>query len=180
MQPATQTEASKYVEQHLYMLRAYTRSKRFRPCWVDADDFLSDVVASVLTSFDKFRLITDPAVKACSHCGRRGCSTWIGWRVRGAATRILRRRRPEVSLEDDGVSFAVEAGNADTPAIFGTPGQMFAKAHLNQLFERATSHQADALQSRLEEWDGEEIWKRLGISSQGRNYHLRRLVSAVG
>lgn len=170
----TATPASLYVEAHLPLLTAYSRSTRFRPAWIEPDDFQSDLVAQVLTAHHTFRDANSGS--ACRYCGGTGCSTWLGWRARKAASEILRKQRREREVlgtpEPEGTAEAM-------PAHHDTPGAVHARAVVQQMLDRATPEQRDALISKLEEWTGDEVWLRLGIGIGGRNYRLRRLIAAL-
>lgn len=170
----TATPASAYVTAHLPILTAYSRSTRFRPVWVDPDEFQSDLVAQVLTAHHTFRVANSGS--ACRYCGGTGCSTWLGWRARKAASEILRKQRRE--REVLGTPEPEEAV-ADVPAQHDTPGAVHARAVVQQMLDRATPEQRDALVSKLEEWTGDEVWQRLGIGIGGRNYRLRRLIESL-
>jgi DNA-directed RNA polymerase specialized sigma24 family protein len=164
------------VQAHLPLLTAYSLSRRFRPWYVEPDDFRSDLVAMVLAAHDTFRHINDPEVMVCPHCDRRGCSTWLGWRARKTASNHHRRR-----LQDEAsIDRWAPMGDASTLASHNdSPQRMQAQAQVQQLLDRATPDQRAALVSKLEEWTGDDVWRELGISMGGRNYRLQRLVQTL-
>jgi DNA-directed RNA polymerase specialized sigma24 family protein len=172
MQPATTPEAAAYIQAHWDLLTAYSRSTRFRPHFVDPDDFRADLVEIVLTKHHTFRHSDDQGKQECPHCGRRGCSTWLGWRARGVGTHHLRRRDAEQAVLD---VWAPAEEAAVLPAHDGSPARIHARAQVQQLLDRATPEHRAALVSKLEEWDGDDVWAALGISLGGRNYRLTRL-----
>jgi RNA polymerase sigma factor (sigma-70 family) len=171
---ATATPASAYVEAHLPILTAYSRSRRFRPWWVDPDDFQADLVATVLQAHDTFRVVNDAA--PCPYCDRRGCSTWLGWRARKTASRHQRQRQRDLRHLD---AWAPADAADAMPTVRDSAQAMHARAVVQQLLDRASPDHREALVSKLEEWTGDEVWQRLGISLGGRNYRLQRLLQTL-
>jgi len=174
--PTPADDPSAYVEAHLPLLNAYSRSRRFRPWYVEPDDFRADLVATVITAHHTFRMINDASVRPCPYCDRRGCATWLGWRARKTASRHHRQR-----LQDEAhLDTWAPLDDADAVASsMDSPQRIFAQAQVQQLLDRATPDQREALVSKLEEWTGDDVFDRLGISMGGRNYRLARLLHTL-
>jgi len=170
----TNPDAAAYVAAHLPLLTKYSRSQRFRPWWVDPDDFQSDLVLQVLQAYATFRQVNDG--KACPYCGGTGCSTWLGWRARKTGSRYHWQRQRDARVLD---TWATTDDAQQVATVSDGPQVMHARAVVQQLLDRATPDQRDALVSKLEGWTGDDVWSRLGIGLGGRNYRLRRLLHAL-
>lgn len=171
---ATHMTAAEYVEAHLPILESFSRSRRFRPDPVHPDEFQSDLVLQVLVAHSTFRLVNNDKARQCKYCGRRGCSTWLGWRARKVASNHFRKRDKIVRLREKYGRLHAERGTR--LPNYQSEGPIIAKAQLQQLMDKATPEQRDALISKLEGWTRDEVQSRLGIKMGARNWRIRQLM----
>ena len=165
--PATPTE---YIQQHWELLNAYSRGRRFRPHYIEPDEFRQALVLNVLEKHQQFR---ENDGGACA-CGATGCATWLGWRARRVATDYHRERKrhaQEAPLED--------AGLDTQPARYGSHHQIERSAQVAQVLRRADFNQRAACATVLDDCDGLQVAARLGIKMHGRNYRLKRLAQQL-
>ena len=166
---------AEYVEAHLPLLTRYAYSRRFRPAGIDPEDFRSDLVDQVLRAHHTFRQINDPKIKGCPHCNRKGCSTWLGWRARKAASIRLQQLQRDADRLDTEVQIE---DAAEVATVLGGPRAMQARAQVALLLDSASPEQRAALISKLQGWSGAEIRDRLGIGLGGRNWRIQQLLAA--
>lgn len=179
---ATITPAE-YVQRHLPMLQAYSRSNRFRPWFVDSEEFMQELVLNVLAKHHQFR---NDGGSACKHCGGHGCSTWLGWRARRVASDLTRVHDRDQDTINHRVKIADQQDRDDTAAQvvpvaqgWGSTRTIEARSQVAQVLRVASASQLEACVSVLDDYDNKTAKAVLGISLHGRNYRLRGLAAAL-
>lgn len=167
--PATPAE---YVRSHWELLNAYSRSRRFRPHYVEPDEFRQALVLSVLEKHEQFH---ENDGGAC-HCGATGCSTWLGWRARRVATDYHRQRQR--AQERQATEVPVEEA-ALLPSQHGSHSGTERSARVAQVLRHADDKEHAACLTVLDDCDGIQVHERLGIQIHGRNYRLRKLAQKI-
>jgi RNA polymerase sigma-70 factor (ECF subfamily) len=106
--------------------------------------------------------------------GRAQLATWIYAITRNAAISALRRRRPEVSLEEPDVLAAAEAAGAHRPDPGGDSARELDRA-LARLVEALPDHQRQVVTLYyLEERSCDEVAAMLGMPVNTVKTHLHR------
>jgi hypothetical protein len=154
---------NEFIERHMPLIIKYSKSKRFRPWFVEPEDFCSELILCVAEGLNDFK--TNEKSKRCEYCGDKGCGTWIGWRARLTRTRFIRRRRLWVKQEPLEVV-------ADAPH---TGKSLQVTVAVLEILRKADSEEYQAALSVLEGYSGKEVNEKLGITVAGRNYRLKKL-----
>lgn len=167
-------EPAAFVAAHMNIILAYSRGRRFRPASVDPDEFLQEMVLTVMEALHTFRTQNDGA--ECPECGGSGCSTWLGFRAMLTRTRALRHSTRENAWLARQVPIEQAASQ---PASLGSPRSIEAKAQVAQVLRRADFCAREAAITVLTDMDGDQVQARLGIKLPGRNYRLRKLAEEL-
>jgi DNA-directed RNA polymerase specialized sigma24 family protein len=137
---------------------------------VDHDDFHHDLVVDVARNFHKFDQSRASAV------------TWIYLRARKTKDRTLRSLSARKDRAHGTRSLDVVESETESPVILGSEAgeygsheTMLAQVTVREVLRFASPLQADACQSAMEGWTGEEVRQSFGCSMSARNDRLHRL-----
>jgi hypothetical protein len=159
---------NEFIRRHMPLIVKYSKSRRFRPWFVEPEEFCSDLILCIAEGYSDFR--TNSKSRPCRYCEDQGCETWIGWRARLTRTRAMRKRR--VWLKQEPVEAIADAPHAGK-SIHVTVAVL-------EVLRKADSEEYQAALSVLEGYTGKEVKEKLGITVAGRNYRLKKLGERLG